>query len=161
MARNKLTTKQQAFALAYYETGSSGEAYRRSYNCDGMNENAIAVEGSKLLKHPIVGAEIERLSIRRQTQADAKGLLTLEEHMEELRVLREAAKTKGQISAAIQAEVKRGELRKFYIKQVEVGGVGEFEQMPTDDLDKFIFSEAKAILDAEKPSRVAASKAKH
>jgi hypothetical protein len=36
-------------------------------------------------------------------------------------VLRELAKEKGHIGAAIAAEVKRGELRRFYVKQVERG----------------------------------------
>jgi hypothetical protein len=37
--------------------------------------------------------------------------------MEELRVLRELAKKRGHISAAFATEVKRGELRRFYVKQ--------------------------------------------
>ena len=32
MADNKLTPKQEAFILAYLETGNASEAYRRAYN---------------------------------------------------------------------------------------------------------------------------------
>jgi len=39
--------------------------------------------------------------------------------MSELQRLRDAAKTVGQLRAAIAAEVKRGELRGFYAKRVE------------------------------------------
>jgi hypothetical protein len=46
-----------------------------------------------------------------------------------LRELRDDAQQRGQLSAAIQAEVKRGELRRFYVKQVETGDAGEFERM--------------------------------
>jgi hypothetical protein len=45
-------------------------------------------------------------------KAEHKALLSLEEHMEELRHLRDVAKANGQLSAATQSEVKRGELRK-------------------------------------------------
>ena len=39
--------------------------------------------------------------------------------MGELQRLRDAAKSAGQLSAAITAKVKRGELMRFYVKQVE------------------------------------------
>ena len=67
-----------------------------------------------------------------------KALLSLEEHMEELRVLREMAKTNNQWSVAISAEVKRGELRRFYVKQVESGGIGEFADWSDEELEAFI-----------------------
>jgi hypothetical protein len=34
--------------------------------------------------------------------------------------------------------VKRGELRRFYIKQVEHGQAGEFARMSDEELDAFI-----------------------
>ena len=46
-------------------------------------------------------------------RAEVETLLTLEQHMQELKTLREMAKKAGQFSAAISAEVKRGELRRF------------------------------------------------
>jgi hypothetical protein len=42
------------------------------------------------------------------------------------------------LSAAKAAEVKRGELRKFYIKQVESGSAGDFSRMSDQELDAFI-----------------------
>ena len=76
-----------------------------------------------------------------QEKEEVKALLSLEEHMEELRVLREMAKANGQISAATQAEVKRGELRRFYVKQVESGVIGEFSRMTDEELEAFINDE--------------------
>jgi hypothetical protein len=43
---------------------------------------------------------------RVQEKEEVKALLSLEEHMEELRVLREMAKNNNQLSAAITAEVR-------------------------------------------------------
>jgi hypothetical protein len=49
--------------------------------------------------------------------------------MEKLRELRDRADQRGQTSAAIRAEELRGQLKRFYVKQVESGEAGEFERM--------------------------------
>jgi hypothetical protein len=48
-------------------------------------------------------------------KANQHTLLTIDEHMEELKTLRNMAKETGQMSAAIKAEELRGKLRRFYI----------------------------------------------
>jgi hypothetical protein len=65
--------------------------------------------------------------------------LTVEQHMTQLRELRDDARQRGQLSAAIQAEVKRGELRRFYVRQVENRDVGEFDRMTTEELRAFVY----------------------
>jgi hypothetical protein len=50
---------------------------------------------------------------------EAKALLTLEQHMNELAVLRDLAKANKQISSAVAAEVKRGELMGYYVERRE------------------------------------------
>jgi len=99
-----------------------------------MSAAAVEVEASRLLNHPKVTLWLVRV----REKEEVKALLSLEDHMEELRVLREAAKTKGQLSAAIAAEVKRGELRRFYVKQVESAHVDEFSRMTNEELQAFI-----------------------
>lgn len=131
---NKLTPKQEAFVLAYLQTGNANEAYRRAYDAGGMTPQSVEKEAKRLLKHPLVTPRLERISQR----AEVKALLSLEDHMDELRGLRDLAKQNGQVSAAIAAEVKRGELRRFYVKQVENGGPGEFDNMSDDELRDFI-----------------------
>jgi len=42
------------------------------------------------------------------------------------------------LSAAITAEVKRGELMRFYVKQVESAPVNEFSRMSDEELEAFI-----------------------
>jgi len=131
---DKLTPKQEAFVLAYLETGNASEAYRRAYNAEGMNEKSIRREAQRLVDHPAITPRLQRLA----QKAEVKALLSLEDHMSELSALRDLAKQEKQLSAAIAAEVKRGELRKFYVKQVESGGPGDFDNMSADDLRDFI-----------------------
>ena len=64
----------------------------------------------------------------------------MEEHVEELKHLRDVAKANGQLSAATQAEVRRGELRKFDVKQVEHGDVGDFSRMSDAELEGMLAS---------------------
>jgi len=54
-----------------------------------------------------------------RARAEANGICSLEEHMQELERLREIAKKNGQLGAAVSAEVKRGELMGFYVLRRE------------------------------------------
>lgn len=57
----EITPKQEAFALAYVETGNASEAYRRAYDAERMTAEAIAVEASKLLKNPKIALRVAEL----------------------------------------------------------------------------------------------------
>src|SRR5215470_320063 len=98
----KLTLKQETFVNALLETGNQYEAYCRAYECKNMSRGAIDVEASKLARHPKIAL---RLGKFRESKT-AEAMLTLEAHMGELQRLRDAAKSAGQLSAAITAEVK-------------------------------------------------------
>jgi hypothetical protein len=130
----KLTIKQDAFVNALLETGNQFEAYCRAYSCENMSREAIDVEASKLVRNPKITL---RLAQFRESKT-AESMLTLEGHMEELRSLRDLAKSAGQLSAAISAEVKRGELRRFYVKQIESAHANEFSHMSDEELERLI-----------------------
>ncbi len=49
-----LTPQQLGFAQARIDGMKQSEAYRANYNCANMSPHAIAVEASKLIKHPEV-----------------------------------------------------------------------------------------------------------
>jgi hypothetical protein len=100
-----------------------------------MSRGAIDVEASKLARHPKTAL---RLGLFRQSKT-AESILTLEAHISELRSLRDAARAAGHMSAAITAEVKRGELMRFYVKQVESAQVNEFTHMSDEELEAFIW----------------------
>jgi len=136
-----LTPKQRAFCDRYLEIGNASEAYRRSYGAECMSDHAIRTEASRLLRHPDIALRISQF----HEKAEAQTLLTLEQHMEELRVLRDCAKKKSQLAAAIKAEELRGRLRGFYVEKVEHGGTNEFDGMTEDELRQFIAGETKAL----------------
>lgn len=56
-----LTPKQEAFCLAYIETGNASEAYRRSYNAKKMKTGSINVNASKLLSNANIALRVEQL----------------------------------------------------------------------------------------------------
>lgn len=66
-------------------------------------------------------------------------------HLEKLRELRDEARQRGQLSAATQAEVKRGEARRFEVNQVESGEAGEFDCMTDEELREFIYGQEKIL----------------
>ena len=91
----------------------------------GEAQKSLAVASAaatRLLKDVYIQRRLAEL--RQKTEVET--MLTLDEHMRELKLLREMAKGKDDIKAAIAAEVKRGELRQFYVKRVETGGPGAF-----------------------------------
>jgi hypothetical protein len=63
--------------------------------------------------------------------------------MEKLRELRDRAASLNQMSASINAERLRGELRGFYVKQIETGGAGEFDRMTGEELRAFVYGNEK------------------
>jgi hypothetical protein len=99
-----------------------------------MSPGAIHVNACRLLKNAKVALRIAEFHAR----AEVETLLTLEQHMEQLKSLREMAKEARQFSAANSAEVKRGELMRFYVKQVESAHVNEFEHMSVEELEAII-----------------------
>ncbi|WXL23926.1 terminase small subunit [Ectopseudomonas mendocina] len=57
-----LTQKQEAFCLAYLETGNASESYRRSYSAARMKEKQVWEEASKMLSHPKVAQRLAELN---------------------------------------------------------------------------------------------------
>ena len=112
---DKLTPKQEKFWVEYLATGNASEAYRRAYDTSRMTERTIQKRAGELLAH---GAIAGRIAAAR-AKAEDQGLYTLEQHMNELKTLRDLAKSNGQISAAVAAEVKRGELMGYYVQRRE------------------------------------------
>ena len=50
---DKLTPKQEAFAMAYVECGNASNAYRMAYDVnENTSDNSISVEASKLRNNP-------------------------------------------------------------------------------------------------------------
>ena len=65
-----LTIKQNAFAMAYIETGNASEAYRRSFDAGKMAPHSIEVEASRLLQNPEVTLRVEELQAEHRKRHD-------------------------------------------------------------------------------------------
>lgn len=103
-----LTPKQEAFALAYVETGNASEAYRRSYNAEKMKPEVIAVKASELLAHGKVSVRVKDL----QADLAERHKLTVDDLLRELEEARTAALTAetAQSSAAVAATMGKAKL---------------------------------------------------
>jgi phage terminase small subunit len=125
-----------------------GKRQADAYLAAGYKAKSTAVASAaatRLLKDPAVQKRISEF----QQKAELETALTLEEHMRELKLLREMAKSEGDVKAAITAEVKRGELRQFYVKRVEMGAPGEFEQLTDVQLQQAIIDQTRELAEID------------
>lgn len=103
-----LTPKQEAFCLAYLETGNASEAYRRAYNAANMSDPVVHNKASGLLAKGEVRVRLEEL----RSAAVKRHNITLDDLLREL----EEARTKAlncespQSSAAVSATMGKAKL---------------------------------------------------
>ncbi len=98
--RQPLTPKQEAFALAFFETSNAAEAYRRAYDVDeNAKDGWIYVEACQLLDHPNVALRLQEL----RAQAERHSIYTRQQAMDELEKAREKAMALDNPSAAVSA----------------------------------------------------------
>lgn len=107
MAAGDLTQKQEAFALAYVETGNAAEAYRRAYDVDPSKQSNswIYVEACQLLDNPKVAIRVEAL----QQEAARLSLFTVKaafDEYEQARALAAKVKNPSALVAAVNGKVK-------------------------------------------------------
>lgn len=114
--REMLTQKQEAFCIAYIETGNASEAYRRSYAADKMAESTIWRKAKEVLDNGKVAARIAEL----RAPAVKNAQITLEQHLNDLKRLRDLAESNEKYGPAIQAEMARGKASGLYVDKVEV-----------------------------------------
>ena len=95
-----LTPKQEAFAVAFVETGNAAEAYRRAYDVEASaRDEWIYVEAIQIRDHPKVAPRISEL----QERAKAVGQYTINEAANELEEARQLALKEAQAGAAVSA----------------------------------------------------------
>jgi phage terminase small subunit len=99
-AKQRLTQKQEAFALAFFATGNAAEAYRQAYDvAPDSKDGWIYVEASQLLDHPMVALMIKELG----EQAKRHSIYTRNQAAEEYEQARKTALTLGNPSAMVSA----------------------------------------------------------
>lgn len=112
-----LTIKQENFCLSYIESGNATEAYRKSYNTKA-DDATVNVSAKRLLDNPKISLRIAEL---RKPVVEA-AQITLADHLQELKELRDAAAIEGKYSAAIAAEISRGKASGLYVEKVDLTG---------------------------------------
>lgn len=113
-----LTPKQESFCLAYLETGSASEAYRQAYDADGMKPETINKRASELLLNGEIAGRLE--SLRAPVREAAQ--ISLRQHLDDLKRLRDLAEASEKYGPAIQAEVARGKASGLYVEKQEISG---------------------------------------
>ena len=115
-----LTPKQEAFALAYVETGNASEAYRRAYNAGNMKPEVIANKASALLKRGEVRVRVEMA----QAKAVERHETTIDDILRELEEARALAAggEKPQPAAMVAASMGKAKLLGMLTDKTEVTG---------------------------------------
>lgn len=115
-----LTAKQEAFCLAYMETGNASEAYRRAYDAEKMGAASVHVNASKLLSSAKVALRVEEL----RSEAVKRNEITVDDLVRELEEARTAALSaqNPQASAAVAATMGKAKLLGYGVEKLEHSG---------------------------------------
>ncbi len=97
---NGLTEKQEAFALAFLETGNAAEAYRRAYDvAPEAKDGWLYVEACQLLDNPKIALRLKSL----RDQAERLSIFNLSAAMDEFEEARQLAQAEKNPSAMVAA----------------------------------------------------------
>lgn len=110
-----LTPKQENFCIVYMETGNATEAYRRSYDVANMKPESI----NRLAKDMIDNIKITSRMDELRKPAIMAAQITLTDHLNDLKRLRDLAEADGKYSAAVSAETARGKASGLYVEKVD------------------------------------------
>ena len=114
---DKLTPKQEAFAISYVESGSASKAYKTAYNVnENTSDNTISVEASKLKNTPKITLRILKL----QELAQERHSITVDSLTDELENARLTACEAGQASAMVAATMGKAKLHGLLTDKAEV-----------------------------------------
>lgn len=117
-----LTEKQEAFALAYFETGNAAEAYRRAYDVDdGAKDGWLYVEACQLLDHPKVSLRLNELRSKAEELA-IYSVLEASAAYEKARKIAEEERNPAAMVSAITGRVKLFGLEAASKRKLEVMG---------------------------------------
>jgi hypothetical protein len=114
MAKDALTAKQEAFALAYVETGNAAEAYRRAYDVKAATQHStIYSAASRLLSDSKICARVAEL----QDQAASLMMYTVKDAFEEYEAARKLAMAEGVSNPSAAVAAVNGKVKLFGLDQ--------------------------------------------
>jgi len=113
-----MTPKQEAFCLAYVETGNASEAYRRAYNASKMKPATINVKASELLADGKIAVRVDEL----KAEHAERHAVTVDDIAHMLREDRAFARECGTAAAAVSATMGLAKLYGHLREKVEHTG---------------------------------------
>jgi phage terminase small subunit len=105
-----LTQKQEAFCQAVLTEENTSEAYRKAYDASGMLPASVNRKAKELMDNVKIAARLAEL----RAPVIERVQLTLEQHLNDLKYLRDSAAKRHQYAAAITAEIARGRAAGHY-----------------------------------------------
>ena len=115
-----LTPKQEAFCLAYIETGNASEAYRRAYDAENMKSETINRNAFALMGNSKIATRLQ--SVREvATERALVSVLSLTGELEDARAL---AMEGGNPSAAVSASMGKAKLHGLLVDKVDARVAG-------------------------------------
>ncbi|GAB1667309.1 hypothetical protein Mh1961_05290 [Mannheimia haemolytica] len=102
----ELTPTQEAFCLAYIETGNASEAYRQAYEAEEMKPETVHRKAKELMDNGKITARIEEL----KAEHAERHKLTVDDLLAELEEARLLAKEKENPNAMTQATMGKAKL---------------------------------------------------
>lgn len=111
-----LTPKQESFCIAYLETSNASEAYRRAFSCSRSKPETINRMAKELIDLPKITARLQEM----RAPAVKAAQITLEQHLNDLKRLRDLAESAAKFGPAIAAEIARGKAAGLYVENLNV-----------------------------------------
>lgn len=119
-----LTPKQEAFCIAYIETGNASEAYRRAYACGKSKPETINRTAKELVDNPKIAARLQEL----RAPAVEAAQITLKQHLLDLQRLRDLAEASEKYGPAVTAEMARGKASGLYVDKIDLNITDELAE---------------------------------
>lgn len=131
-----MTPKQEAFCLAYVETGNASEAYRRAYDAENMKPGTVNKRASELLADGEVTGRVDQL----KAAAVERHKFTVDDMIRQLDEDRKFARELETPAAAVSASMGKAKVLGFLVdKHDHRSGDGSMSPKPT----KIIIEAAK------------------
>lgn len=106
--QKQLTASEERFCREFAVSRNSQLAYAKAFP-EYKDQRIIRLSGADMLKKPYISARVDEL-----INAMGETTLTFEEHMLELRKIRDTAIKNNFLKVALEAEITRGKLVGFY-----------------------------------------------
>lgn len=134
----RLTPKQEAFCLAYLETGSASEAYRQAYSSERMKTETINRKAKELLDNGKITARVSEL----QNAHVERHKITVDDLLLELEENRQLAIKEGQAAAANGSTMGKAKLlgldKQILEHTGKDGGAVQVVTMTPEDIKRVI-----------------------